>query len=115
MIHINANVDLNTGELIDTGFLHEQLHELFPEGELRVIFVARDIEIESEAWQEDEDTFIRVVLPYEELQHAENCPQFIVEHLLSELKKQELIESSELEIRLEELIEKLQQEIESAA
>ena len=104
MIHINANVDQRTGDLIDTGFLHGLLHELYPEAELRIVFVARDLDLESEVWQEDEDMFIRVVLPYEQIQQVESVAPFIIEHLITQLKKQQLFDSSELQLRLEELI-----------
>ena len=116
MIYVNANVDTKSFELLDTAALDDMLSDLYPEATLYVTFVARELEMESAIWQEQEDTFVRVVLPYETILETENLPLVCVEYLLEVLQGQELMDLSELQLRLEKLIEKLKQEqVESAA
>lgn len=115
MIHVNANLDLQSFEVLNTSELHNLLHELYTDSELRITFVARDIEFEQACWQDEGETFVRVILPYYELLQSENIPLLVLENLLEPLSKQEYLDTSELQIRLEGLIQELRQkQIESA-
>ncbi|MEL6927090.1 MAG: hypothetical protein AAFN93_07130 [Bacteroidota bacterium] len=104
MIYVNANVDTKSFELLDTAALDDMLSDLYPESNLYVTFVARNLEIESAVWQEQEDTFIRVVLPYETTMQANNLSLLCIELLLAVLQRQEVIITVELEAQLEKLI-----------
>lgn len=80
MVHINANPDLNTSKIIRTGRLNESLHDLCEEP-LYITFVARNREFDDAVWKEEEETFMRVVLPYEEVLKADNIDLLITEVL----------------------------------
>ena len=86
MVSVNANLDLKTIEVIDTGRMNEDLADLCEE-ELGITFIARDSEFYKEAWYNEEKgkTYIRVVLPYEEVLNTQNIDRLAYQHLYQQL------------------------------
>ena len=84
MVQINANMDMKTHGIIRTGRLNDHLYDLFDDP-LYITFVARKEFFFKEAWQEDGDTFLRVVLPYEEVLNTDNIDLLIMQELYEQL------------------------------
>lgn len=100
MVHVNANLDLNTSKIIQTGRLNESLHDLCQES-LYVTFVARDKHFIDEVWSEEGETFMRVVLPYAEVLSAENIDLLVAEELYKQLDKLQWLDVEAMKKRLE--------------
>ena len=100
MVHINANLDLNTNKIVETGRLNDSLHDLC-EHSLYVTFVARDIYFIDEVWQEDGETFMRVVLPYQEVLSTNNIDLLAYQQLYKHLDKLDWLDVESIKKRLE--------------
>lgn len=101
MVHINANLDLQTNEVIKTDRLFEAFYDLNEEEEVRITFVARDKEFLNEVWQEEGETFMRVVLPYSEVLSAKNVDLLIAKELYKQLDKVAWLDIESMKKRLE--------------
>lgn len=108
MVHINANLDLQTNEVIKTDRLFETFYDLNEEEEVRITFVARDRKFLNEAWQEEGETFMRVVLPYREVLSANNIDLLVAEELYKQLDKLKWLDVERMKRRLEGKISKMQ-------
>jgi hypothetical protein len=71
MVHVNANLELSTYEMLKTGHLIEDLEDL-TEDSLYITFIARERPFDNEIRQENGETFMTVVLPYEEVLETRN-------------------------------------------
>ncbi len=108
MVHINANLVLQTNEVIKTERLFETFYDLNEEEEVRITFVARDRKFLNEAWQEEGETFMRVVLPYREELSANNIDLLVAEELYKQLDKLKWLDVERMKRRLEGKISKMQ-------
>ena len=107
MVHTNANLDLKTNEIIRTDRLYEAFYDLCEEETVRITFVARDTEFLNEAWREDGESFLRVVLPYKEVLSTDNVDLLIAERLYEELDKLEWLDVAVMRQRLKSKMAKI--------
>lgn len=104
MVYVNANLDLNTSKIIQTGRLNESLHDLCQES-LYVTFVAREKHFIDEAWSEEGEIFMRVVLPYEQVLNTNNVDLLAYKELYKHLDKLLWLDVDMLKKKLESKIE----------
>lgn len=86
MVHINANLDLKTNEVVETGRLNESLSGLCEE-KLYITFVARDRPFHDKAWKKNGAIHMQVVLPYDEVLSTENIDLLIAQKLYEQADK----------------------------
>ena len=105
MVYVNANLDQKTNKVLRTGHLTETLGDLCEET-LYVTFVARKKNFIDAAWREENDHFIRVVLPYEEVLKTKNINLLASRSLFQQLP---LLNWLEVEVIRERLQAKMAQ------
>ena len=105
MVSINANLDLKTWKVLDTGRMNEDLADLCDQ-EFGVTFVARDTEFYNEAWRDKKTgkTYIRVVLPYEEVLRTDHIDLLAYQRLYEELDKVTWLDREKMKKKLMEII-----------
>ena len=101
MVTINANLDLKTYEILDTARLNETLADLTDE-DLGITFVVREEEFHNEVWQDEGKSYMRVVLPYDEVLDTVNLNALIFQYLYQELEKLEWLNVQALQHDLKE-------------
>lgn len=107
MVHVNANLDLQTYEVFMKGQLTEDLVNLSDE-DLYITFVARDRKFISEAQKNEKDTFMRVVLPYEEVLSTNNIDLLAYRHLYQHLEKLTWMDHEKMKHKLKKIITRLE-------
>jgi len=100
MVYINANLDQASKEVINTELLIEVLGPLLNEQNLYITFIARDEPFEDKTWQEGDDHFLQLVLPYREILTAPSPNFLAIEYLLNELDQLSLPGLAEFKERL---------------
>lgn len=100
MVHVNANLDLQSYDVLKKGQLVEDLADLSDE-ELYVTFVARDRYFVTEAFKKEDHTFIRVVLPYDEVLKTDNIDLLAYQHLYQHLDKIHWMDVDSIKQKLE--------------
>ncbi|MEN0047393.1 MAG: hypothetical protein AAF806_10075 [Bacteroidota bacterium] len=106
MVYINANLDLKSHSLINTTRLNEDLADL-SESSLYITLVARDIPFLQEAWKREERSYIRVVLPYEEILADQDTDRLIYQQLFQQLDLLDWLDTAVLKNRLAEKMARL--------
>ncbi len=101
MVKINANLDLKTNEVVKTGRLNDLLSDLSEE-ELGITVVARDGFFINAAWQDGNKSYLRLVLPYEEVLSSKNVDLFIAKALYFHLDKLQWMDFVKMKKRLED-------------
>ena len=107
MVYINANLDQNTNKILRTGYLTETLGDLCEET-LYVTFVARKKNFIDAAWREENDHFIRVVLPYQEVLQTENINLLASRRLFQQLPLLNWLEVEMIKKRLQAKMAQMQ-------
>lgn len=109
MVVVNANLDLKTFEVLDTGRMNDDLANLCDE-ELGITFFARDSEFYNEAWKNKRTgkSFIRVVLPYEEVLSTNNIDLLAYKHLDQHLDKLKWLDHEAMKKKLGKIIARLE-------
>jgi hypothetical protein len=108
MISVTSNVDQSTLRLIDTGFMNKDLSDICDE-KLGIIFVARDRFFFNEAWRSKGKTYMRVVLPYEEVLHSKNVELLAYQHLYELLDQVNWMDKESIKAKLLEKIRRLEE------
>lgn len=99
MVYVNANLDQKTNKLLSTGTLTKKLADLC-EAPLYVTYVAREKDFTNEAWREENNHFIRVVLPYEEVLTTNNLDLLAYRYLFRQLHLLDWLDVTEMKRRL---------------
>lgn len=99
MVHFNANLDLKTMHKVNTQDLNTTLSDIC-ENPLYITLVAREEPNQTEAWQDDADSFFKVVLPYRELLESENSKKIIVKSIIENLEKLNWLDISSIRAKL---------------
>ena len=86
MVHFNANVDLKTLPKVNTHDLNQSLGDIC-DRPLYITLVAREEAFKTEAWQDNQDSFLRIVLPYKEVLESENTSSLIIRSIMESLEK----------------------------
>lgn len=108
MVKVNANLDLKTFKVLDTGRMNEDLWDLCRE-DLGITFVARDTFFKNEIFLDGEKTYLRVVLPYHEVLSTSNIDLLAYQHLYDRLDEVDLLEKDAIKTKLKIKIEKLKE------
>lgn len=107
MVKVNANLDLKTFRILDTGRMNDDLWDLCQE-DLGVTFVARDTFFPNEVIFEEGKIYLRIVLPYEEVLKTSNIDLLAYRYLYNRLDDTDLIEKDSIKAKLLAKIERLQ-------
>ncbi len=107
MVHVNANLDLKTFEVIDTGRLNETLEDL-SDDLLYITFIARDRDFYNKIKKYGEETHLWVVLPYEEVLSTNNIDLLALKHLFNQIELLGLSQQDSIKAKLLAKIERLQ-------
>ncbi len=107
MVSVNANLDLKSFEVLKTGRLNEALADLC-DADLGITFVARDRMFLNEAWQSEGKTFMRVVLPYEEVLTTNDIDLLAFKHLYIHLDRLDWLEKEKMKVKLQKKITQLE-------
>ena len=109
MVSVNANLDLSTYEVFKKGRMVEDLIDLCDQP-FGITFVARDTEFYNEAWRNKKTgkTYMRVVLPYEEVLHTDNIDLLAYHRLYEELDKVTWMDKETMKKKVKEIISRLE-------
>ena len=99
-MQFNKRVDLTTYPIVDTDFFDQHLEDVGGEN-LYVTFVAVNVDDATEAWQEEEDSFLWLVLPYEKVLQ-ENPIQLMKEYLIEALTMWDWLDYKSLQVQVAE-------------
>ncbi len=105
MIYVNANLDLKSFRKIKMQELNDLLGNLCKET-LYVTFIARKERFETRAFQDEGDSFLKVVVPYDKVLSNENNLPLLLTHLIQNLKLLTWLDHSLLKKRIESLLRK---------
>lgn len=106
MVVVNANVDVRSGQCIDTGWLNMNLCDLSEE-RLGITFVIRQQEFINESWMSNGKTYMQVVLPYDESLEAEDATLIAYQQLYQQLDQVDWLDKELLKNRLAEKMARL--------
>lgn len=79
----NKRTDEHSDPLVDTQYFNEALNGM--DDHVFVTFIALEEKSEPEAWEEEEESFLMVPLPYDELT-AENAREMMKTQLIKQLE-----------------------------
>lgn len=99
MVRINANLDLKTADIIDTGRLNQTLEDL-SDDVLFITFVARDVSFFNGARRFKNKTHMHVVLPYEEVSATDNIELLALDYLDQNLNQLRWMDIESMRIKL---------------
>ncbi|MEZ5039991.1 MAG: hypothetical protein R2828_08865 [Saprospiraceae bacterium] len=102
MVSINANLDLKTNEVVETGRLNEKFADLCLEEEtLGITLVARDRPFADKMWKYNGKIYWQVVLPYDEVLSTENIDLLIAQKLYEQADKLTWLDTESIKQKLE--------------
>lgn len=97
-MQFNKRVDLVTHPIVDSRYFNTRLEDVGGEN-LYVTFVAVNDDDATEAWQEEEDSFLWLVLPYEKVLQ-ENPIQLMKKYLIEALPMWDWLDYKSLQVQV---------------
>lgn len=105
MIHINANVDVHSHPKVRTWEVQKLITHYIDET-LYVTFYARKEAFEPQAFRENGDNFLRVILPYDQILQNDDNTTLMLAHLAQSLEQMEWLDHGCLKRRIEKMLER---------
>ena len=98
----NKRTDEYTDPLVDTQYFNEALNGT--DDHVYVTFIALEEQSEPEAWEEEEESFLMVPLPYSDLT-AENAREIMKIQLLQKLELLSWLDFEDMQVFVEEALD----------